>query len=95
VSGQPATVAEAVERRARMIRFHGSLSDAWVHGQVSGNIVSHDAGWKADQSRDWALWDCASCEAKADASEDVAMIDALPLNGELPMPLCPTCRGAA
>jgi hypothetical protein len=82
--GRRMTIKEAVERRARMIRFHGSLELAFRHGR----------GADALMRRDWNEWTCrigrlGVCQGDAIASSDVAWID------NRVTAACPACRSAA
>jgi hypothetical protein len=84
------SVAEAIERRARMIRVHGSLEEAHEH--------AHDrpADARPDERhcREWNAWLCLLCwqirQTESDASqpEDVALFDGAPVA------MCATCRVA-
>lgn len=91
--GRRMTLAEAIERRARMIRVHGSLEEAHDHGY--GPAVHEDGD--EPQDRDWNCWSCVPCwendrgdePVDAVAPEDVGLLDGIPVA------MCSRCRGAA
>jgi hypothetical protein len=92
--GRHMTVAEAIERRTRMIRFHGSLDLAQSHGDETLLLRGHSSD---SPSRHWSWNVCLMltssgdriCANVADDPEDVAVVD-----GQI-VPVCPTCRGVA
>jgi len=92
-NGRRMTVAEAIERRARMIRFHGSLVNAWHHGrryrQRIPSFVREVLDSRHLQDRRWSEPACFHCNRPAEATNDVSNA------GELIAPLscCQACRG--
>ena len=98
--GRRMTVEEAVERRSRMIRVHGSLRKAWQHGARTINAMEFGQAdeLRGNAARWWNGWRCTAtvgtnqrrCFAVADAAEDVALVGA----AEQPTAVCSRCRSA-
>ncbi len=105
--GRHMTIKEAVERRARMIRFHGSLEAAYRHGHP---YITADQG-RNEMSRAWNSWFCRlqlesgngfECTdwvfgaADTHGAEDVAFDNVMLEDGEQQciVAACPSCRGA-
>jgi hypothetical protein len=83
-NGSRMSVAEARERRARMIRFHGSLENAHERGGAS--LFCYQP-----TGREWNAWECCVCwsrglEVDASAAPDVAVFE-----GEV-VAMCSECR---
>jgi hypothetical protein len=101
--GRRMTVAEAVERRARMIRFHGSLEKAYQHGHQ--HVVTDPEC--NEMPRAWSSWFCHlqlererdgfECDGSALAVDDVIEDTMMFENGphRCIVSACPACRGAA
>lgn len=89
--GRRMTVAEAVERRARMIRVHGGLERAFDHAGQAAVAQLGCGVYKTTDARAWAGWQCSSwaCFEPADGADDVSPDD----RGVL-VPMCARCRGA-
>lgn len=89
--GRRMSVAEAIGRRARMIRVHGSLANAYYRHQR--HVVARDP-W---QDRRWADFSCHSTghhdgrewvSEHVDQPEDVGLLDGIPVA------MCAACRAA-
>lgn len=98
--GRRMTLSEAVERRARMIRFHGSLERAREHGLRTGRLIRNsDTTRLPRQQRDWVKTGCVdrlNLRARihiAEGADDV--VEWAGRGGPVILPACPACRGAA
>jgi hypothetical protein len=88
--GRRMSLAEAVERRARVIRFWGTMRYAYEEAH-------RVYGGPERQGRNWGFWLCMmsrngvpfGCGRRAPKAADVTMLD-----GEC-VAACPACRGAA
>jgi hypothetical protein len=87
--GRRMTVAEAIERRARMIRFHGSVENAWYHGQETAREQS-GADVLDWTTRTWVIGTCArdseDCTRAAPNAEDCENTEGYVTT------VCSTCR---
>lgn len=89
-NGPDAALAEAIERRRRIIRAHGSLSEAQSHAFKYVEIYT-DGG-----DRDDRRWAYPRCECtyiypslgQTETAEDVGLIDGVPVA------MCDDCRDA-
>jgi hypothetical protein len=96
--GRRMSVVEAVERRARMIRFHGSLEAAYQHGHQH---VATDPE-RNEMPRAWSSWFChlqleqesdgVECTGDASEADDVEPDTA---DSGCIVSVCPACRGVA
>jgi hypothetical protein len=86
--GRYMTLADAVCRRARTIRVHGSLENALDHGRHPRREHGHRARVTLGVSRRWASWFCEldTCGLDALRPEDVLQTNRGPLA------ICEACR---
>jgi hypothetical protein len=86
--GRHMSVAEAVERRTRMIRFHGSLEAAVEHGTANAEP-------SGDMSRFWTSWVCLNPDDSEDCTHDASNPEDCAKPLDYVVAVCPVCRGAA
>lgn len=95
--GRRMTVGEAVTRRARMIRVHGSLRKAWQHGvrtAIKWIEAREDTAVTIRRGRGWTMWRCVGvvdrhrCPRECFDAGDVALVQGQPA------PMCSQCRAA-
>lgn len=93
--GRRMTVAEAIERRARIIRVHGGLADAMDHARPDTRTYDHQT-----HDRRWAYPWCESstelCLVDRMAPREAVGEDDVELDEDgIPVAACAECRGEA